>query len=728
MPKANFLLKYIAKIALCFFLLFGANKAISNPVHPDTLSTLLQMAFERKAMRADTAIHPLRVIGERSMTDPYKEQNNTGIINKSEADLKKAAMDLVAAIPATIATDFKVYDYTAYSLIGRMKDPEKWNEWAFNAMDSIIRNNYKTQYYLLIGKEINPSDGKVKFRIKLSLPTVASTGNKGGGNRSSTPCNGLNFLTEQELSQLGAEILNKFIIENEKNANWAEKSPITSLKGLEETKKLTIAMIERCFSFANTYIMPSGQSIFISNIKTVILNSKYNRILYGWLADIIGTDNNKKEVCYKADIDESSRVFKGYKQYSIQNDKSEKDDGVYYAEVANASYLEAGDKDILYVEDATHCQINVYQKHEENKAKRPDNELLTQSGVAWPLMDFTSIKNIIFTSAEVKALNATYSRCSDISTLDDPFAQMLYKNITQRLANSSEELNLQAKDFVRNLGLERFSRRDFARDISKGEFKRFKKTMPNGTIVDMAILNEYFFDGKLLITAADFTEANLRLNKYSTAWVDLHTAFKARNYTQIETIVHNKLSCYNVNGKNWVVLSGMFSELDAIQRNWFIDAYISDNAIQNTYSSTGVGTTTVLTERYVEFTSNEKEGSVIACMLSHEDANKLDDYYKNNLPAQGRLVKLLNKLENTNYDLFLKTVSLLYSVWSKYKLEDPINDYENLTAKNRVFFYDSGWFDANLESLDLTNQKINIKNYFLNTENFGEVFKSLIIS
>jgi hypothetical protein len=46
----------------------------------------------------------------------YQQQNNSGIPNKSEQELKDAAMALVTAIPSTIAQDFKVFDYTAYSL------------------------------------------------------------------------------------------------------------------------------------------------------------------------------------------------------------------------------------------------------------------------------------------------------------------------------------------------------------------------------------------------------------------------------------------------------------------------------------------------------------------------------------------------------------------------------------------------------------------------------------
>jgi hypothetical protein len=161
----------------------------------------------------------------------YTQQNNSGIANKAEQELKDTAMALVTAIPSTIAADFKVYDYTAYSLIGRMKDPEKWNEWAFGAMDSLIRTKYNVQYYLLIAKEIDPSNGKVKFRVKLSLPTVASVPAMGTPNL--TP---FSFLTQDAIDRIKETVL----VEIEKILNT--KSDLTSKEpekeGIEKVKKL----------------------------------------------------------------------------------------------------------------------------------------------------------------------------------------------------------------------------------------------------------------------------------------------------------------------------------------------------------------------------------------------------------------------------------------------------------------------------------------------------------
>lgn len=139
----------------------------------------------------------------------------------------------MAAIPPAIAADFKVYDYTAYSLIGRFKEPEKWNNWVFNTMDSLVRNKYNTQYYLLIAKEINPSDGKVRFRVKLSLPTVANLPAMGASNL--TP---FSFLTQDALNRIKettlVEIENILQAKNDLTSKDPEKNGIERVKELLE--------------------------------------------------------------------------------------------------------------------------------------------------------------------------------------------------------------------------------------------------------------------------------------------------------------------------------------------------------------------------------------------------------------------------------------------------------------------------------------------------------------
>jgi hypothetical protein len=318
MNTINFSLKYIAKFALCFFFLLGASKALSNPIHPDTLNTVLQMAFERNYITGDST-HPLRVIGERGMTDPYIEKNTEGIINKSEADLKKAAMALVTAIPSTIAADFKVYDYTAYSLIGRMKDPEKWNEWAFGAMDSLIRTKYNVQYYLLIAKEIDPSNGKVKFRVKLRLPTVAS-GNKSSGNRGGTA-----QLTKKTLGIIEAFAQKKITIFMA--SKFLDEADNGSKIGIKEVERGLRLAFDGGFIGDGIYYNPAGYPVAIHDVygfvptDDILTLKRSGNVVWGWYSDYCEDGNYSGTEAYKALIDKEDN-FKGYYKYTVGKDNS----------------------------------------------------------------------------------------------------------------------------------------------------------------------------------------------------------------------------------------------------------------------------------------------------------------------------------------------------------------------------------------------------------------------
>ena len=195
----------------------------------------LQFSIAQISPLDSSLVHPLRVLGERSSSaDPYVQQNNTGIENKSVQELKDAAMALVGVIPANIAADFKVYDYAAYAMVGQMKDPDKQNEKVFNAMDSIIRTVYNVQSYFLIGKEINATDGKVKFRVKLNLPLSGNKPNldddKSTGGRSATIFDEIN---EELLTELNTEILS---ITNSKNTSTSVDSKKQEKVALKATK------------------------------------------------------------------------------------------------------------------------------------------------------------------------------------------------------------------------------------------------------------------------------------------------------------------------------------------------------------------------------------------------------------------------------------------------------------------------------------------------------------
>ena len=61
-------------------------------------------------------IHGLRELG-KGVGSAYEETNHTGIKNEEFAQLDKAATDLKAVIPETVAPGFKVFDYGSYPIL-----------------------------------------------------------------------------------------------------------------------------------------------------------------------------------------------------------------------------------------------------------------------------------------------------------------------------------------------------------------------------------------------------------------------------------------------------------------------------------------------------------------------------------------------------------------------------------------------------------------------------------
>ena len=147
------------------------------------------------------SIPKLQELGSKVVTSAYDEKNYTGVTNTQLPALNKAADDLKAVIPATLVPDFKVFDYGAYNFVSSMKDPEKRNDEIFAAMESLIKTKYNCQYYLLIGKHINPANGETKFRIGLKLPIGSNVTDENGGR------SGTGLLSQDELDKSIKDIL-----------------------------------------------------------------------------------------------------------------------------------------------------------------------------------------------------------------------------------------------------------------------------------------------------------------------------------------------------------------------------------------------------------------------------------------------------------------------------------------------------------------------------------------
>jgi hypothetical protein len=171
-------------------------------------------------------IHGLRELGAKG-SEAYQETNYTGIENKEFQQIDKAAADLKAVIPKETASDFKVFDYGSYPILKFMNKANLTDE-LFAAMEVEVKK--VTSNYLLIGKHLDPKTGKVEFKVKLSLPTVASTGNKVEGR------SGLKFfdnLTEENLNEATNEILsviNSKNIGSQLDSKKAERAGIRAAK------------------------------------------------------------------------------------------------------------------------------------------------------------------------------------------------------------------------------------------------------------------------------------------------------------------------------------------------------------------------------------------------------------------------------------------------------------------------------------------------------------------
>ncbi len=121
------------------------------------------------------SIPMLRELGGRAGNSAYQDNNYTGIENTYLKELGLAATSLKDLIATKNIPDFKVFDFGAYNFISNMKEPDKRNDEVLATMENLIQTKYNCQNYLLIGKYINPADGKTSFRVALKLPTTGNT-------------------------------------------------------------------------------------------------------------------------------------------------------------------------------------------------------------------------------------------------------------------------------------------------------------------------------------------------------------------------------------------------------------------------------------------------------------------------------------------------------------------------------------------------------------------------
>jgi hypothetical protein len=119
----------------------------------------------------DGANHGLRVLASSNSSD-FEVIDHHGV-NEYLTHLQDAATELVDSIVSKSQSDFTVFDYGMYPLLF-FQDEEDGSEQAFQAMIDQAENIYNAQYYLLIGKQLNPTDNSVEFRVALKLPQTGA--------------------------------------------------------------------------------------------------------------------------------------------------------------------------------------------------------------------------------------------------------------------------------------------------------------------------------------------------------------------------------------------------------------------------------------------------------------------------------------------------------------------------------------------------------------------------
>ena len=120
------------------------------------------------------ALHPLRVLGSTATgCDDWMSFNFDGIdaYGIPDSELEESVCGLMDILPAAYKDSFMVFDYGAYPPLTFI-DRGEAHDCAFNAMVEKVENDFDPPYYLLIGKQINPEDASVEFRVALKLPKV----------------------------------------------------------------------------------------------------------------------------------------------------------------------------------------------------------------------------------------------------------------------------------------------------------------------------------------------------------------------------------------------------------------------------------------------------------------------------------------------------------------------------------------------------------------------------
>jgi hypothetical protein len=180
------LLKYLF-IAVCLTTLCVPESAATggnpdNPLPWVAMRPFPQFAvpeFESAyAYIPEGVLHPLRVLGLSTGCTNWNTHNHSGLKPDGIRDpaLEQSVCALIDSLPSTFQSAFLTLDYCMYPPLTFI-DQGKAHDKAFECMVDKVKNEYNATYYLLIGKQINPADASVEFRVALELPRSGAFSN-----------------------------------------------------------------------------------------------------------------------------------------------------------------------------------------------------------------------------------------------------------------------------------------------------------------------------------------------------------------------------------------------------------------------------------------------------------------------------------------------------------------------------------------------------------------------
>jgi hypothetical protein len=233
-------MKSTYKLLILFFGLFPfvfSHPAMAGP-GPDGLVDGL-VYRERVSDDPGDLIHPLRVLGMSLGCTSWMSYSHDGLKANAVADpeLEEEVCALIDILPVDYKDSFMIFDYGMYPPLVYL-DRGAAHDSAFAWMEAKVKNQYDVRNFLLIGKQINPEDRTVEFRVKLKLPRTG-------------PFGGMNSVLENGFKQ---NVLNKLEFVFDSLVTKHDKSTaINSLafienEGIVELRKLLEGLLGQTIS------------------------------------------------------------------------------------------------------------------------------------------------------------------------------------------------------------------------------------------------------------------------------------------------------------------------------------------------------------------------------------------------------------------------------------------------------------------------------------------------